>query len=349
MDKKFNKRTNLLYYISCDVFDNIKIQTTNAGNKERIGMKSKREKKSKTINGKLKTQLGYYLMFIVPALWMFVFNYIPMAGTYLSLIDYKPAKGILGSTFIGFKNFIKFFNSMDFVRIFRNTILHNLASIFIVYLGCGILFALLLYEIKSRIGNKVFQTSMLLPSFLSWTVVSSALFMLLSPDRGLVNSILVSLGFERVKWYSEASYWPFIIVIARIYKDAGMSSIYFFAALLSIDNQLFDAAKLDGANRIQQIKYISLPAMSKIICLTMILKMGDILTAGISPYYELTLDQGALYETTQVIGTYIKNGLSGGNFSYTAAVGFTESIISTVLVVLTNTIVKKIDPDSAMF
>ena len=312
-------------------------------------MKYKLEKKSKTVSGKWKTQLGYYLMFGIPALWMFVFNYIPMAGTYLSLIDYKPAKGILGSAFVGLKNYIKFFNSMDFARIFRNTILHNLASIFIVYLGCGILFALLLYEIKSKIGNKVFQTSMLLPSFISWTVVGSALFMLLSPDRGLVNNVLEFFGFERIKWYSDASLWPGIILFSRIYKDAGMSSVYFFAALLSIDNQLFDAAKLDGANRLQQIRYISLPAMSKIICLTMILKMGDVLTAGISPYYQLTLDQGVLYETTQVIGTYIKNGLSGGNFSYTAAVGVTESLISTFLVVTANTIVKRLDPDSAMF
>ncbi len=312
-------------------------------------MEYKHKKKSKEISGKMKTQLGYYLMFCVPALWMFVFNYIPMAGTYLSLIDYKPAKGIFGSTFVGLKNYIKFFSSMDFARIFRNTILHNLASIFIVYLGCGILFALLLYEIKSKIGNKVFQTSMLLPSFLSWTVVSSALFMLLSPDRGLINSILVSLGFERVKWYSDASLWPGIIVLSRIYKDAGMSSIYFFAALLSIDEQLFDAAKLDGANRLQQIRHISLPSMSRIICLTMIMKMGEVLTAGVSPYYELTLDQGALYETTQVIGIYIKNGLSGGNFSYTTAVGVIGSLISTILVVTANIIVKRLDPDSAMF
>lgn len=312
-------------------------------------MKNKQEKKSKTIRGNWKTQLGYYLMFLVPALWMLVFNYIPMAGTYLALIDYKPAKGILGSTWVGLKHFIRFFNSMDFARIFRNTILHNLAAIFIVYLGCGILFALLLYEIKSRIGNKIFQTSMLLPSFLSWTVISSALFMLLSPDRGFINNILEFLGFERVKWYSDASLWPGIIVLARIFKDAGMSSIYFFAALLSIDEQLFDAAKMDGANRLRQIWHISLPALKQITCLTMILKMGDVLTAGISPYYELTLDQGVLYETTQVIGTYIRNGLSGGNFSYTTAVGVTESIISTILVVMANTIVKKLDPDSAMF
>lgn len=309
----------------------------------------KQKKKSKEINGKWKTQFGYYLMFAVPALWMFVFNYIPMAGTYLSFINYKPAKGIFGSQFVGLKNYIRFFSGMDFQRIFRNTILHNMASIFVVYLGCGILFALLLYEIKSKWGNKIFQTSMLLPSFLSWTVVSSALFMLLSPDTGLINRVLTTLGFEKVKWYSDASLWPGIILAARIFKDAGMSSIYFFAALLSIDEQLFDAAKLDGANRLQQIRHISLPSLGRIICLTMILKMGDVLTAGISPYYELTLDQGVLYETTQVIGTYIKNGLSGGNFSYTAAVGVTESLISTILVVSANAIVKKIDPESAMF
>ena len=305
--------------------------------------------KQKTVSGNWKTQLGYYLMFIPPAVLVFIFSYIPMAGIYMAFTDYKPVKGIWGCKFVGLKNFIQFFTSQDFVRIFRNTILYNVASIVIVYLGCGILFALLLYEIKSKIGNKIFQTAMLLPAFLSWTVVSACLYMILSPDAGYLNRLLEFLGMQPISWYRESKYWPYIITLANMYKGAGMSSIYFFAALLSIDTELFDAANLDGANRIQQIYHISLPALKSVICLTMILKMGDVLTAGVSPYYELTFDQGVLYETTQVIGTYLKNGLRGGRFSFTTAVGLAESLISTIMVVGANTIVKKIDPESAMF
>lgn len=305
--------------------------------------------KQKTVSGNWKTQLGYYLMFIPPAVLVFIFSYIPMAGIYMAFTDYKPVKGIWGSKFVGLKHFIQFFTSQDFVRIFRNTILYNVASIVIVYLGCGILFALLLYEIKSKIGNKIFQTAMLLPAFLSWTVVSACLYMILSPDAGYLNRLLEFLGMQPISWYRESKYWPYIITLANMYKGAGMSSIYFFAALLSIDTELFDAANLDGANRIQQIYHISLPALKSVICLTMILKMGDVLTAGVSPYYELTFDQGVLYETTQVIGTYLKNGLRGGRFSFTTAVGLAESLISTIMVVGANTIVKKIDPESAMF
>ena len=305
--------------------------------------------KQKTVSGNWKTQLGYYLMFIPPAVLVFIFSYIPMAGIYMAFTDYKPAKGIWGSEFVGLKHFIQFFTSQDFVRIFRNTILYNVAGIVIVYLGCGILFALLLYEIKSKIGNKIFQTAMLLPAFLSWTVVSACLYMILSPDAGYLNRLLEFLGMQPISWYRESKYWPYIITLANMYKGAGMSSIYFFAALLSIDTELFDAANLDGANRIQQIYHISLPALKGVICLTLILKMGDVLTAGVSPYYELTFDQGVLYETTQVIGTYLKNGLRSGRISFTTAVGLAESLISTIMVVGANTIVKKLDPESAMF
>lgn len=308
-----------------------------------------KKKKVKTVSGNWKTQMGYYLMFIVPAAFVFIFNYVPMGGIWLAFIDYKPAKGIFGSKFIGMENFSRFFSSIDFVRVFRNTILYNVASIALVSIFCGILFALLLYEIKSRIGNKIFQTCMLLPSFLSWTVVSAALFMILSPDNGMLNSLLESLRMQPRSWYREQKYWPLIITIAKVYKGAGMASIYYFAALLSIDTELFDAANLDGANRIQQIRHISLPAISKIFCITLIMNMGNVLTSGVSPYYELTLDRSELYETTQVIGTYLYNGLGGGRYSFTTAVGLFESLVSTILVVGVNTIVKRVDPENAMF
>lgn len=313
------------------------------------GIAPKKKTKNKTVGRNWKTQLGYYLMFTIPALWLFVSHYIPLAGIYLAFVDYKPAKGIFQSDWVGLEHFIKFFSSADAVRVIRNTVLYNLGRIFLVSILCGILFALLLYEIKSRIGNKIFHTCMLLPAFLSWTVVSAALLMFLHPDSGFLNGLLSHFGMNSINWYMERSYWPWIIMLAMIYKDAGMASIYFYSALLSIDTELFDAANLDGANRVQQIIHISLPAMNKVFCITLITQLGSILSSGVSPFYELTYNNGALYETTQVIGTYLYNGLGGGRYSFLTAVSLIQSVIGLVLVLLANSAVSKADPDSAMF
>lgn len=303
----------------------------------------------KTVSGNWRTQLGYYMMFAVPALWMFLMSYVPLTGIYLAFVDYKPAKGIFGSKFVGLKHFKDFFSGYDFVRVFRNTIAYNVGTMVIVGLFCGILFAVLLYEIKSRVANKIFHTCMLLPAFISWTVVSAALMVLLQTENGMVNQALEILGLPPVSWYRRQEYWPAIIIFAKIYKMAGMSSIYFYSSLLSINTELFDAANIDGANRIKQIWHISLPAMSKVFCITLINSLGGILSGGISPYYELTFNNGELYETTLVLGTYLYNGLADGRYSFSTAVGVVQSLIGLVLVVVSNMIVKRIDPESALF
>ncbi len=303
----------------------------------------------RTVGSNWKTQLGYYLMFIVPALWVFVFNYIPMGGIYMAFIDFKAATGIFGSSFVGMKHFDNFFKAPDIIRVFRNTLLYNTARIVLVNLLFGIIFALLLYEIKSRIGNKIFHTCMLLPAFLSWTVVSAALLIFLHPDSGVVNNALKTLGMQPLNWYTEKGYWPSIIMLCMLYKDAGMASIYFYSALLSIDTELFDAADLDGAGRLKQIYHISLPAMNKVFCITLIAQLGSVLSSGVSPFYELTFNNGALYDTTQVIGTYLYNGLGGGRFSFMTSVGLIQSVVGLILVISSNAVVAKFDPDSAMF
>ena len=325
---------------------------------KRVGVISLRALESKTNrlptaklrnNGKLKVQLGYYAMFIVPALWMLLFSYVPMAGLYLAFVDYKPAKGIFGSEFVGLEHFLRFVKSPDFERVFRNTIMYNVGRIVIVNIVFGMLFALLLYEIKSRVGNKIFHTCMLLPAFLSWTVVSAALLVFLHPDNGVLNSFLESIGLHSINWYMNKEYWPFIINFCMVYKGAGMASIYFYAALLSIDPKLFDAASIDGASRLKQIRHISIPSMGKVFCITLITQLGSVLTSSVSPFYELTYDNGALYDTTQVIGTYIYNGLGGGRYSFMTAVSLVQSLIGLALVLVSNAVVKRVDPDSAMF
>ena len=242
----------------------------------------KKERSTRKVGSSWKTQVGYYLMFAPPALCMILFNYVPMLGIYMAFVDYKPAKGIFGSKFVGITYFKQFLTSVDFQRVFRNTIFYNTGKILVVSLFMGMLFAILLYEIKSRMANKIFQTCMLLPAFISWTVVSAAFLIVLHPDNGLLNGFLELLGMKPISWYMNASYWPAIIIFAMIYKDAGMASIYFYSALLSIDTELFDAANIDGANRLKQVWYISLPAMKMVFCITLTTALGNILSGSVS-------------------------------------------------------------------
>lgn len=305
--------------------------------------------KQKTISGNWRTQLGYYLMFGIPAIWIIIDHYLPMVGIYMAFTDFKPAKGIFGSKFVGLENFKRFFGSVDFTRMLRNTVLYNIAGVALVSLLAGIVLALLLYEIKSKKANKIYHTCMLFPAFLSWTVVSATVLIILHPESGILNAVLGVFGVEPVRWYSEPAYWPVIIMLCNLFKGGGMASIYFYSALLSIDTELFDAASIDGAGRLKQIWHISLPAMSKVFCITLIHSVGSLISSTVSPYYELTFNNGELYDTTLTLGIYLYNGLGGGRYSFTTAVGLFQSVIGLVLVVAANTIIKRIDPESAMF
>ena len=308
-----------------------------------------KKNKIRTVSDNWKTQLGYWLM-SAPGLFMVIlFSYIPMIGIWLAFVDYKPAKGFFGSEFVGLKYFKQFLESTDLLRVLRNTIGYSIANLVILKLFVGILFALMLYEIRNKVALKVYHTCMLLPAFLSWTVVSAALLILLNPDVGVVNGWLKFLGLQPISWYREKSYWPYIIILANIYKGAGMASIYFYSALLSIDTELFDSANLDGANRLQQIWYISLPSLRSMFCLTLIMGMGGIINTSMAPYYQLTFNSTVLYDTTLTLGTYMYNGIGGGKYSFTTAVGLFDSIIGLIMTLGVNGIVKRIEPESAMF
>lgn len=308
-----------------------------------------KQHKIRTVSDNWKTQLGYWLM-SAPGLFMVIlFSYIPMIGIWLAFVDYKPAKGFFGSEFVGLRYFKQFIDSTDLLRVLRNTIGYSIANLVIVKLLVGILFALLLYEIKNKVTLKVYHTCMLLPAFLSWTVVSAALFILLNPDVGVVNGWLELFGLQPISWYREKAYWPYIIVFATIYKDAGMASIYFYSALLSIDTELFDSANLDGANRLRQIWYISLPSLRSVFCLTLIMGIGGIINTSMAPYYQLTFNSTVLYDTTLTLGIYMYNGIGAGRYSFTTAVGLFDSVIGLIMTLVINGIVKRIDPDSAMF
>ena len=308
--------------------------------------------KREELSGRVKTQILYYAMAIVPILWIMVFHYLPMVGLRVGFANYTFKKGVFDSEWVGLKWFMQVFRTYDFKIMMRNTLLYNITRILLVDMFCGVVFALLLYEIKGKVSNKIFHTCMLLPAFLSWTVVAACLLLFGQPDTGMLNSVLESLGMERINIYREKEYWPYIITIAKIYKNSGFSSIYFYSALLSIDNQLFDAAKLDGANRLQQIRHISLPAIRTVFCITLISSLGGVLGGAVSPNYELIRGSTVLNDTTLTLGLYLRNSITTGSsysFAQSTAVGLMQSVIGVILVTSSNAVIRKINSADSLF
>ena len=298
---------------------------------------------------RFKRSLPYIIIALPAAIYMLLFNYLPMFGIVIAFKDYTYAGGILGSRWAGFKHFEYFFTSNDAFRVLRNTILYNIASLLLVGLFFGMLVALMLYEVRSKLANKIYQTTMLLPFFLSWVIISGMALLFLNPNSGLINSLLEAMGHKGIAWYSEAKYWPFIICFVMIWKDTGMASLYFYAALLAIDTSLFEAASLDGAGRLRQIWYISIPQLAPMACITIITRLGHIFSADLGLYYQLTMDSGPLYPTTDVLATFMLRGLQGGSMSATAAVGLFQSVVGLILVLGSNAIIKRINSENAMF
>lgn len=305
--------------------------------------------------GKLKKRNDFlnnfpYLLLALPAiLYLFIFNYLPMFGAIMAFKDYTYRSGIFGSPWAGWRHFQYFFTSNDAVRILRNTILYNLWFMLLIGVVGGAVIALLLYEVKSRMAVKVYQTSMLLPFFLSWVVLAGIAYLFLNPTSGLLNVLRQSMGLEKIMWYSEPKYWPVILTVCEVWKTIGMASLYFYAALLAIDPCLFEAASLDGAGKLKQMLHISIPELMPMVCITIITRLGGVLGGEFGLYYQIPMDSGALYPATDVLGTYLYRGLASGNFSATAAVGLFQSVVGLILVLISNSIIRKISPDNAMF
>lgn len=288
-------------------------------------------------------------IFIIPAVLCFLlFNYLPMFGVIVAFKDYTYGGGILGSSWIGFKNFDFFFKSVDAWRITRNTIGYN-AIFIVVNIISAVTVALLLYEIKKRSLIKIFQTAMILPRFLSWVIVGYISYIYLNPVSGVINNILVSMGFEAIDWYSDVKYWPFILVFFEIWKSVGMSSVFYYAALIGIDPELYEAAKMDGANKLQQTMKISIPSITPVITILFILAVGNIFRGDFGLFYQIPRNIGLLYPVTDVIDTYIYRGLRQGDVGVPAAVGLFQSFVGMIMIIFTNKIVKKINPENSLF
>ncbi len=282
-------------------------------------------------------------------LHIFIFSYIPMFGVIIAFKHFRVDLGIFKSPWVGFRNFHFFFQSQDAWRITRNTIGLN----FLFILGgtiCAIIFALMMFEITKRIAVKTYQTIAILPTFLSWVVVGYMTYALLETDTGLINQMRYSLGFEKMSWYTQPQYWPIILLLVNTWKGVGYTSIIYYAGLMGIDDTYFEAAALDGASRLQQIRYISLPFIVPLITILAILSIGSIMRADFGLFFNVTRNVGALYPTTDVIDTYVYRALvMVGNIGMSSAAGLFQSFVGFVLILTTNYFVRKIQPDNSLF
>lgn len=290
------------------------------------------------------------LLLCVPALVCYIlYSYIPMIGLVLPFKNYKFNLGLFGSKWIGLKNFNFLFKSTDLWRITRNTVLYAIVFLIvgsIVNIGVS----LLLFEIKERRGSlKTYQTIMTFPNFMSWVIVGFITYAVFNPVLGVMNQLIRALGGAGVDVYSSPKYWPFIIVFVNTWKGVGMGSMMYLANLLGIDASLYEAATIDGANRLQQTRYISLPSIIPLWTIMTILAVGGLFRGDFGLFYQIPRNVGILYETTDIIDTFVFRGLQNNNYGQSSAVGFVQSVLGLICVGGTNWIVSKISPDNAMF
>lgn len=298
---------------------------------------------------RMKDTLQLFILCMPAVTLLLIFNYIPMGGLIIAFQDYRADLGFFESEWIGFKNFEFFFTSDTAWRITRNTVGYN-AVFIILGLILSVGFAILLNEITKRFFIKVYQTLMFIPYFLSWVIVSYMLFAFLEPGFGFLNRILLDLGFQPPDWYFEPEQWPFIIVFMGLWKTLGYFVLIYYAALLGIDQEYYDAASIDGASKWNMIVHITIPALMPLILLLTLISVGRIFSGNFDMFFNLPKDNGLLYSTTEVIDTYVYRSLRViGDAGMAIAAGFYQSVVGFILVLASNYVIKKINKENAVF
>ncbi|WP_253958165.1 ABC transporter permease [Metabacillus halosaccharovorans] len=277
---------------------------------------------------------------ILPAIIIvFVFNYVPMYGIQLAFREFDFTKGLTGGDWVGLKYFIQFIESHMFTDLLRNTVVLSLTTI-IVGFPAPIILALLINQIKWKRGKKVLQTTVYLPHFISIVVLVGLLNVLLSPNTGIVGHIMNAFGFHDVNLLASTNTFVPVYVLSDVWQHVGWNSIIYLAALSSVDPQLYDSAKMDGANRWQIIRNVEIPAIIPTIIILLILNMGSIISTG---FEKIFLMQNPLnLPVSEVIETYVyKIGIISNQFSYAAAIGLFNTLINFALLLTMNYIAKR--------
>lgn len=298
----------------------------------------------------LKKDRRFLVMCLPAIIFFFIFAYLPMPGIYVAFVKFDFAKGIFGSKFVGFDNLKFIMMSGKLGELVRNTILYNVAFI-ATSTFVQILIALLFNELTNKVFRKYTQSFMILPNFISYVLVGVFSFAIFNNTNGILNMILQLLGKQPINVYETAAAWPFILVLINVWKGAGYGSIVYFAALMGMDREMLEAAKVDGATSFQRIRYITLPSLRPTVIILLLLSIGGILRGNFDLFYNVVGSNNVMLQSsTDVLETFIFRAMvSNSNFSTAAAVSFVQSVFGLIVVLVVNGIVKKVEPDYALF
>lgn len=323
-------------------------------------MIQKATKKSPAIRPKRRRfildDLELTLISLPTVIWYIAFCYAPLFGIAFAFKNFKIAPGrsfiyslFVNSKWVGLDNFKFLFKSPNIGEIFRNTIGYN--SVFILIgITVPVALAILISQMYSKRLQKVCQTAMFLPHFLSWVVVSYFVYAFLSTDRGLVNSLIKTAGGTPVMWYQEGKYWPYLLVFINTWKTIGYSMVVYLATLSGIDQTLYESAVIDGATKWQQVKGITLPLMRPVISIMFILNVGHIFSTDFGLFYHVTRDSNSFASITQTIDVYVYKALmEQANYKFSSAAALLQSVLGCFMIVVTNIVVKRIDSESGLF
>lgn len=307
------------------------------------------EKKKMNLT-RFKQFIPLYLMMLPGAVYLFINNYIPMAGIVVAFKTYNVNDGMFRSPWAGLKNFQFLFGTNEAAVIIRNTLLYNVAFI-IVNMVVGIMLAIFISDVANNRLKKLYQSSILLPFLISIVVVSYIVFALLSHENGMMNkSVLPLFGQEPIQWYNDTTWWPLILIITNCWKGVGYGTLIYIAAIAGIDQTFYEAAELDGANKWQQITKITLPCLVPSIITLLIMNIGRIFYSDFGLFYQVPQNSGSLYSVTNTVDTYVYRALmSSGGIGRSSAAGVVQSVVGFTLVMVSNLIVRKVSAENAIF
>jgi len=302
---------------------------------------SKPQKKKKNAIIKRANRDKYLLIMLIPVIaYYLIFHYIPMYGATIAFKNYNMFEGIFKSPWVGLANFRRIFSTSDFYTVLTNTLRLNFLSLIFGF-PSPIILALLLNELRNAIFKRTVQTIAYLPHFLSWVVVANMFIPMLSPSSGLINNIIKALGGKAIYFMADKFWWIIVYVALGIWKETGWSAIIYLAALTGIDQQLYEAATIDGANKWKQLLHVTLPGISSTITVVLILNIGRMMSIGFDQPY--LLGNGSVIEISDVISTYVyRLGLQSADISRSTAIGLFQSVVNLIMLFATNYLSKRI-------
>lgn len=313
--------------------------------------------KSRPLVSSARLKKGFWLttMMLPVTIWLLLIRYLPMFGIMMSFLNYRlPSRKIpfprnlLHSEWVGLKNF-SFLFSADSLVMIRNTLGYNVLWIFLGLI-ISVTFAIMMSELTRKFVAKTYQTMMFFPYFLSWVVVAYFLFAFLDPTNGMITQAQRRAGGEVIDWYNSPGYWPFILTLCSMWKNTGYSTVLYLSAITGIDRSQYEAAAVDGATKWQQMIHVTLPHLRPMIIILLIMNVGKIFNADFGLFWSVPMNSSALYPVTQVVDTYVYRAYTTtGNVGMSTAAGFLQNLVGFICIMAANTIVRKVDADSALF